>query len=67
VDTWRGLGWASIARENGHLWIEHIGGGAGFGTIMRLYPEEGLGVIVMANDTNIHRDVIVDYVASLDW
>lgn len=67
ADTWRGLGWASVAREGGRLWVEHIGGGAGFGTSMRLYPEEGLGVILMANDTNIHRDVIVDHVASLDW
>ncbi len=67
ADTWRGLGWASITRENGRLWVEHIGGGAGFGTSMRLYPEEGLGVIMMANDTNIHRDIIVDHVASLDW
>ncbi len=67
ADTWRGLGWATIAREGGRLWVEHIGGGAGFGTSMRLYPEEGLGIILMANDTNIHRDVIVDYVASLNW
>jgi len=67
AETWRGLGWASIAREDGRLWVEHIGGGAGFGTSMRLYPEEGLGVILMANDTNIHRDIIADYVASLEW
>jgi CubicO group peptidase (beta-lactamase class C family) len=67
ADTWRGLGWASIAREDGRLWVEHIGGGAGFGTSMRLYPEEGLGVIMMANDTNINRDIIVDHVAALEW
>ena len=34
---------------------------------MRLYPEEGLGVIMMANFTNIHRDIIVDHVAALNW
>jgi CubicO group peptidase (beta-lactamase class C family) len=67
ADTWRGLGWASIAREDGRLWVEHIGGGVGFGSSMRLYPEEGLGIIMMANDTKIHRDTIIDHFASLDW
>jgi hypothetical protein len=34
---------------------------------MRLYPEEGLGMVVMANDTTYDRDAILDLAARLDW
>ena len=29
---------------------------------MRLYPDEGLGMVVMANDTTYDRDAILDLV-----
>jgi hypothetical protein len=34
---------------------------------MRLYPDEGLGMVVMANDTTYGRDAILDLVAQLEW
>lgn len=61
-----GLGWHSVPEE-GRLRIQHRGGGPGFGSEMRLYPQEGLGMVVMANDTTYDRDAILDLVAQLDW
>jgi D-alanyl-D-alanine carboxypeptidase len=61
-----GLGW-HIVPEGERLRIQHRGGGPGFGSEMRLYPDEGLGMVVMANDTTYDRDAILDLVAQLDW
>jgi CubicO group peptidase (beta-lactamase class C family) len=61
-----GLGW-HIVPERGRLRIQHRGGGPGFGSEMRLYPDEGLGMVVMANDTTYDRDAILDLAAQLDW
>ncbi len=46
-----GLGWFRPHRdsERGRTFVEHLGGGGGYGTLMRLYPERGIGVVVMAN------------------
>jgi len=61
-----GLGW-HIVPERERLRIQHRGGGPGFGSEMRLYPEEGLGMVLIANDTTYDRDAILDLVAQLDW
>jgi CubicO group peptidase (beta-lactamase class C family) len=61
-----GLGW-HIVPEGKRLRIQHRGGGPGFGSEMRLYPNEGLGMVVIANDTTYDRDAILDLAAQLDW
>ena len=61
-----GLGW-HIVPEGTRLRIQHRGGGPGFGSEMRLYPNEGLGMVVIANDTTYDRDAILDLAARLDW
>ena len=61
-----GLGW-HIVPEGQRLRIQHRGGGPGFGSEMRLYPDEGLGMVVIANDTTYDRDAILDLAARLDW
>lgn len=63
----QGLGWEVYQEGERMLYLAHGGGGPGFGSAMRLYPEESLGVIVIANDTTYDTDVILDLVASLDW
>jgi len=64
--TERPLGWAEYSTAD-RLWVQHSGGGPGFATIMRLYPEEGLGIVIMANNTDLPREKLVDAFASLDW
>ncbi len=51
-----GLGWFRRHRdsERGRTYIEHLGGGGGYGTVMRLYPDRGLGVVAMANVSSQH-------------
>ena len=46
-----GLGWfrPHAASERGETFVEHLGGGAGFGTVMRVYPERRIGIVAMAN------------------
>jgi CubicO group peptidase (beta-lactamase class C family) len=62
----RPLGWAEY--EFGERpWVQHPGGGPGFATIMRLYPEENLGVAILANGTALDANKLVDLLASLDW
>jgi D-alanyl-D-alanine carboxypeptidase len=69
-----GLGWW-IWPDGDRQRIMHSGDGPGFSNIMQLYPEEGLGVIVMGNEwaygvafrgTAI-RDSIACLAASIDW
>jgi D-alanyl-D-alanine carboxypeptidase len=61
-----GLGW-HIVSEGGRQRVQHRGGGPGFGSEMRLYPAERLGMVVVANDTTYDRDAILDLVARLRW
>ena len=61
-----GLGW-SVGGSHGSRFLEHAGGGPGFATIMRLYPDSGLGIAILANGTDLNRGRIADLLASLDW
>ena len=61
-----GLGWG-VYPEGGRLYLDHGGGGPGFGTDLRIYPEESLGLVIIANDTTYDPETILDLFASLDW
>jgi CubicO group peptidase (beta-lactamase class C family) len=71
----RPLGWAEFGQENGHFdklstsrtWVQHRGGGPGFATVMRLYPAENLGVVIMANNTNLDASGLTELIADVDW
>ena len=52
-----GLGWYVIPEEGG-VRLQHDGGGPGFATTMRLYPEKRLGIAILANGTDLDRDGI---------
>lgn len=62
----RGLGWY-IGESNGERYLEHMGGGAGFASTMRLYPEAGIGIAILANGTDLDRKGLADLVKGLDW
>ncbi len=62
----RGLGWA-VGESSGERYLEHMGGGAGFATTMRIYPEAGMGIAILANGTDLDRQGLADLVRSLDW
>ena len=46
-----GIGWFRRPTTARGSWVEHFGAGAGFWNVMRLYPEQGIGVVVMSNST----------------
>jgi CubicO group peptidase (beta-lactamase class C family) len=64
-----GLGWyrPHDASGRGPAFVEHLGGGAGFWNVMRLYPGESLGVVVMGNATRYDHDAICDAVVRTAW
>lgn len=61
-----GIGWGIEPIEEG-FYLDHGGGGPGFGAEIRIYPEESLGLAVVANDTTYNPELILDLFASLDW
>ena len=63
-DSVRPLGWAEFD-ETKHTWVQHRGGGPGFATIMRLYPKQKLGIVIMANGTNLKGESLVALIAEL--
>jgi hypothetical protein len=48
------------------VFIAH-GGGPGFASDMRLYPDRELGMVIIANGTYLPKREINDLIASLDW
>src|SRR6266498_1758643 len=55
-----GLGWFRPAsqRDADPPFVEHLGGGAGFFSLIRIYPSRGVGVAVMGNATSYHIDAV---------
>lgn len=56
-----GLGWFIAETENGKV-LTHSGAGMGYVTTLRLYPEQDLGVFVIANSTYLGRSMGLDIV-----
>ena len=61
-----GLGWFVYESKNEH-YLEHAGGGPGFATTMRLYPDTGLGIAILSNGTDLDREGLVDLFLQLEW
>jgi CubicO group peptidase (beta-lactamase class C family) len=53
------LGW-HIGDQNGTRFFFKEGGGGGFHCLMRLYPDRGIGTVVMANATGFQVKTLLD-------
>ncbi len=62
----QGIGW-KVVRDGGRLHLSHGGGGAAFKALMRLYPDEDLGIVILLNGTNIENQDIADALAKIEW
>ncbi|HSL01428.1 MAG TPA: serine hydrolase domain-containing protein [Rubrobacteraceae bacterium] len=64
-----GLGWfrSHEAKERRPAFVEHLGGGAGFWNVMRIYPEKSLGVVMMGNTTRYDHESICDTIVRVAW
>ena len=49
-----GLGWFRRPTAGSGDWVEHFGSGVGFWNVMRLYPNRGIGVVIMSNTTKMY-------------
>jgi CubicO group peptidase (beta-lactamase class C family) len=54
-----GMGWFRRGKVRPAEFLEHLGGGVGFWTCLRVYPEQGLGAVVMGNATTYDHNAIV--------
>jgi len=61
-----GLGWF-VSRDLNNFYLEHTGGGPGFATFMRVYPERGLGIALLANGTDLDYAGLANLMAAIDW
>ena len=61
-----GLGWfrPPADRLRQPTFVEHYGGGGGYHNLMRLYPERGVGTVVMGNSTSYDVDAVTDAIAA---
>jgi CubicO group peptidase (beta-lactamase class C family) len=64
-----GLGWFRLRSARGRVpdYIEHLGGGGGFFNVMRLYPERGLGIVIMGNATSYDHEAIARSIIDQRW
>ncbi len=56
-----GLGWFRPCqdRQAQPRFVEHLGGGLGVYNTMRVYPDHGLGVVIMSNTPGYDRDALL--------
>jgi len=54
-----GMGWFRRGKVRSADFVEHLGGGAGFWNCLRVYPNAGVGAIVMGNATSYDHDALV--------
>ena len=61
-----GLGWFRPPKDRDRrpAFVEHYGGGGGYHNLMRLYPDQGVGVVVMGNSTSYDVDATTDALAA---
>jgi CubicO group peptidase (beta-lactamase class C family) len=64
-----GLGWfrPGAARHAERQFVEHLGGGGGFFSVLRLYSQVPLGIVIMGNATDYDLDGIADAIANIFW
>jgi CubicO group peptidase (beta-lactamase class C family) len=56
-----GLGWYRRGADRStRTHLEHLGGGGGFWNMMRLYPQQKLGVLAMGNATRYDHSIVAD-------
>ena len=58
------LGWFVIDDPE-HPYVEHAGGGVGIRDLMRLYPNEGLAIVLMSNASGYDEIAVVDAAANV--
>ena len=48
-------------------YLQQLGGGAGFSSIMRIYPKESLGIVIMGNSTSFDIKSMISALRCENW
>jgi len=59
-----GVSWR-VFDDAEHPFVEHDGGGDGLLAKIRLYPQEGLAIVMMSNESGWNRDKVADAAANV--
>lgn len=63
-----GTGWFRRPTKSPESWVEHFGAGAGFWNVMRVYPDRGLGIVIMSNSTTTYDfEPVFAHLAGASW
>jgi CubicO group peptidase (beta-lactamase class C family) len=63
-----GTGWFRRPTKSPERWVEHFGAGAGFWNVMRVYPDRGLGIVIMSNSTTTYDfESVFAHLAGASW
>ena len=63
-----GTGWFRRPTNGPGNWVEHFGAGMGFWNVMRLYPDRGIGVVIMSNSTTTYDfEPLLALLADASW
>ena len=54
-------------QDGGRHHESHSGGGPTFATLMRLYEDEDLAIVMLPNGTNLADEELTDAIADIDW
>ncbi|MBA7470586.1 D-aminopeptidase [subsurface metagenome] len=58
------MGWF-VVDDPEHPYVEHAGGGVGIRDLMRLYPNEGVAIVLMSNASGYDELAVVDAAANV--
>ena len=50
----QGIGWQVFKEKSGYK-LQHTGGGPGFYTMMQIYPDDDLGLVLFCNDVTLEK------------
>ncbi len=59
-----GLAW-HLGQQGRERFVEHLGGGPGINSLLRIYPRRGLSIAVLANAEGAMPGLVLDYAAAL--
>ena len=63
-----GTGWFRRSKDPADAWVEHFGTGVGYWNVMRLYPGQGRGVVIMTNSTAAYDfEPLMELLVDASW
>lgn len=62
-----GIGWSQGEDSNQRKYYGHTGGSVGGISVMRIYPDSGLIIVILSNSSNVRYGNLTDKIIDLFW